>query len=133
MESTRHLRAVILLALTLAILDMAWFTVIRTYLNSFFSSLQGGRPLQLRIIPAVLVYIFLGTGLWAFVLKRKTNSPVHKVWYGALFGLVVYGTYDLTNYATLYDYTLQFCVTDMVWGTVACSIVALVYAETDIL
>jgi uncharacterized membrane protein len=32
--------------------------------------------------------------------------------------LFAYGTYDLTNYATLKPWTLQLAATDMVWGMV---------------
>ena len=35
---------------------------------------------------------------------------------GALFGVIAYGTYDLTNYATLRDWPLKVVVADMLWG-----------------
>lgn len=38
--------------------------------------------------------------------------------YGALFGLFTYATYDLTNYATLRNWTLQLTVVDVAWGTI---------------
>jgi uncharacterized membrane protein len=37
---------------------------------------------------------------------------------GALYGLVTYGTYDLTNLATLRDWTILVTVVDMLWGTI---------------
>ena len=37
---------------------------------------------------------------------------------GALFGLVVYGTYDLTNLATLRGWTVGMAVADALWGCV---------------
>ena len=37
---------------------------------------------------------------------------------GALFGLVTYGTYDLTNLATLRDWPLLLTMVDLVWGTI---------------
>jgi len=37
---------------------------------------------------------------------------------GALFGLVTYATYDLSNLATLRDWPLMVTVVDLVWGTV---------------
>ena len=36
--------------------------------------------------------------------------------YGALFGLCAYGTYDLTNYATLRQWSFGLTMSDMVWG-----------------
>ncbi len=38
--------------------------------------------------------------------------------YGALFGLISYATYDLTNLATIKDWPLIVTIVDMVWGTV---------------
>lgn len=35
---------------------------------------------------------------------------------GALFGVIAYGTYDLTNFATLRDWPLKVVVYDMIWG-----------------
>jgi uncharacterized membrane protein len=37
--------------------------------------------------------------------------------FGALFGLVTYATYDLTNLATLKDWPLALTVVDLIWGT----------------
>ena len=36
---------------------------------------------------------------------------------GAFFGLITYGTYDLTNLATLRDWPLNITIIDLVWGT----------------
>ena len=37
---------------------------------------------------------------------------------GALLGLLAYGTYDMTNLATVKGWSLTVSVVDMVWGTV---------------
>ena len=37
---------------------------------------------------------------------------------GALLGLVAYGTYDLSNYATLQAWPAALTVIDMAWGAV---------------
>ena len=42
----------------------------------------------------------------------------HALVNGALFGFFTYATYDLTNQATLKDWTTQLTVIDMAWGTV---------------
>jgi uncharacterized membrane protein len=39
------------------------------------------------------------------------------LWRGALFGLVTYATYDLTNLATVKDWPVLVTVVDMGWGT----------------
>ena len=45
---------------------------------------------------------------------------------GALFGLVTYGTYDLTNLATLRDWPVLVTVVDLAWGTILTAAVAAV-------
>ena len=45
---------------------------------------------------AVMAYILLVIGLYYFIIKERKNLI-----YAFLFGLFVYGVYDLTNYATL--------------------------------
>ena len=45
------------------------------------------------------------------------TSIFASLWMGALFGLVAYGTYDLTNAATLKGWSLTVTVVDMLWGS----------------
>ena len=46
--------------------------------------------------------------------------------YGALFGLVVYGVYDFTNYSTLRQWPFVLTLADVAWGVVACATAAMV-------
>jgi len=43
---------------------------------------------------------------------------------GALLGLFAYGTYDLTNLATLKGWPVFLSILDMAWGTAATSVSA---------
>ncbi len=72
---------------------------------------------------AFFVYVALGVGITAFVLPRATDV-FSAAATGALFGLVVYGVYDLTNFATLAQYPLTMMFVDMAWGAVATAICA---------
>ena len=44
--------------------------------------------------------------------------------YGALFGWILFGVYDFTNYSTLRNYSLTFAIVDTVWGGVTCALTA---------
>jgi uncharacterized membrane protein len=46
------------------------------------------------------------------------------LWSGLLFGAIAYGTYDLTNFATLRNWTLQITVVDIVYGALVSAIAA---------
>jgi len=75
-----------------------------------------------RIAPnwpaAFAVYILLGAGMALFVIPRAaTVSSAAAL--GALFGLVVYGVYDFTNYSTLRQWPLVLTLADTAWGALA--------------
>jgi uncharacterized membrane protein len=36
---------------------------------------------------------------------------------GAIFGMITYATYDLTNLATLKEWPLSVTIIDIIWGT----------------
>ena len=77
-----------------------------------------------NIPSSIIVWMLIVLGLILFVLPKipKTGPGFEGILWGALFGLVVYGVYDLTNYALLKDWTLSMTIVDMLWGTVACGI-----------
>jgi uncharacterized membrane protein len=64
---------------------------------------------------AVLVYLLLAAGIAFFVVPRA-DSVIGAMASGALFGLVVYGVYDLTNYSTLAAWPVAVTVADILWG-----------------
>jgi uncharacterized membrane protein len=69
-------------------------------------------------------------GLVTFVISPavEKHSWVNAIIFGALFGLITYATYDLTNLATLKDWPLSVTVVDLIWGTVlAASISGITY------
>ena len=44
--------------------------------------------------------------------------------FGALFGLITYATYDLSNLATLKNWPVLVTIVDLVWGTTLAALVA---------
>jgi uncharacterized membrane protein len=67
---------------------------------------------------ALVVYVLLGAGIALFVIPRAPTVPLAAA-YGALFGLVVYGVYDFTNYSTLRQWPLTLTFADVAWGVIA--------------
>jgi uncharacterized membrane protein len=67
---------------------------------------------------ALAVYVLLGAGVALFVIPRASDLGSAAV-YGALFGLVVYGVYDFTNYSTLRQWPLLLTLVDLAWGAAA--------------
>jgi uncharacterized membrane protein len=98
-------------------LDAVWLWARADYHNRFFYAVQQA-PLTVRLLPAAGVYLLLAAALtWIAVLEA--SSVQDALLRGAVVGGVMYGFYDLTNYATLARWTLGMTVTDTVWGTLA--------------
>ena len=81
--------------------------------------------MQLKITPAILFYIIFLVGLIFFVINpNHGNTLVNVFMIGALYGLVTYGTYDLTVYATMNIFSLKLVVADILWGMILSGSVA---------
>ena len=109
------------------ILDGIWLGLV---MKDFYRTQLApiGRIVDGAFVPvwsaAALVYVLLGLGVAVFVVPRA-HSVGQAGAFGALFGLVVYGVYDLTNYSTLKDWPVQLTIADIVWGGVACAVVSI--------
>jgi uncharacterized membrane protein len=105
------------------VLDGIWLGVLmkhfyRTQLAPIARMSDGGLA---PIWPvAALVYVLLAAGIAVFVVPRA-DSVIGATAAGALFGLVVYGVYDLTNYSTLAAWPAAVTVADILWGTTVCA------------
>ncbi len=71
-----------------------------------------------RIGPAALFYLGYVAGVLWFVSVPAIDhgNPVTALIGGALLGLLAYGTYEFTNYATLRDWSPIQVVVDTLWG-----------------
>ena len=81
---------------------------------------------KFRLAPAVAFYALYALGLTIFAVLpglKAGNWTTALIW-GALFGLFAYGTYDLTNYATLKTWGLKITLMDMAWGVVVSGVSA---------
>jgi uncharacterized membrane protein len=78
--------------------------------------------------PAIAFYLLFVVGLVFFVIAPALTkgSWVHALLAGALFGLIAYATYDLTNLATLTDWPLLLTLVDLAWGAVLAASVSVV-------
>jgi uncharacterized membrane protein len=120
--NSETLRQVITVIAVMLTLDVVWLTANSAYHRQVFAELQS-KPLQVRWIPAAFVYVLMIVGVWFFAVAPSTTWT-EAAWRGALIGLVMYGLYDLTNYATLAAYPLHYTLKDMAWGTVLCAATA---------
>lgn len=73
-------------------------------------------------------YLLYVTGLMIMVIwpAHQAQSVSQALIYGAVLGLMAYGTYDLTNLAVAKGFTLKIAAIDMVWGTMLTAAVSAV-------
>jgi len=106
-------------ALVLLVLDVLWIGgLAKSLYQEGIGHLMAEQP---RLGVAALFYALYPAGLLVFVVAPRgvTDSwPVTLV-RAALFGLVAYATYDLTNLATLKGWPVGLAMLDMAWGCVA--------------
>ena len=71
-----------------------------------------------RIGPAVIFYAGYVAGvLWFVSLPAlRAGDPMAALVGGVLLGLMAYGTYEFTNFATLRDWSNQQVIVDTLWG-----------------
>lgn len=75
---------------------------------------------------ALLVYVLIPIGLVLFAAPHDGATWASAIGRAALFGLVLYGVYDLTNFAVLEKWTLRMTLADIAWGTTLCGILGTV-------
>lgn len=96
-------------------IDAFWLGLVAP---KFYRSQIGHLMADKANLPAALIFYFLFIGVLVyFVVAPGLTMPMREVILrGALFGLVTYATYDLTNFATLRDWSVLVTVVDMIWG-----------------
>ncbi len=106
--------------------DLAWlsFAAPRIY-RPAIGPLLADKP-DLR--PAALFYLLYGVGVTAFAIAPglRAGRPAVALGWGALFGLLAYATYDLTNQATLRHWSSRLSLADMSWGAAMTGVAAFV-------
>ncbi len=79
-----------------------------------------------NLTAAAVFYFIYAAGLMvlAIVPAIDIGSLAHALSYGAMVGLVAYGTFDLTSQALFKNWPTKITVLDIIWGIVVSSVVA---------
>jgi len=116
--------AYVTVTIVFVLLDAAWLTVMGPVL--YKPALGDILADKVRLAPAIVFYLLypIGIAIFAVLPALRAGSVGHAAMYGALFGLFAYATYDLTNAATLRQWTTQITLADMAWGAIATGLAA---------
>lgn len=107
-------------------IDAVWLALVaRPFYRRYLDWLMAANP---NWIAALLFYLLFVVGILVFVVIPGVEEGSLKTTLlrAALFGLIAYATYDLTNLATVKDWPLTVTIVDMLWGTALSTAVAYV-------
>jgi uncharacterized membrane protein len=100
------------------LIDMVWLGLVaRTFYRKHLGYIMAPAT---NWVAAVIFYLLFILGILVFVVVPGLQDQSLKTTLlrAALFGLVTYATYDLTNLATVKNWPLLITVVDLAWGTV---------------
>ena len=113
--------------LTMLALDSLWLgSMLKRFYAPRMSHLMAESP---QVAAAGVFYLIYAAGLAVLVVAPAVQNAAgaFKIFLtGALFGLVCYATYDLTNQAVLKSWPLSLTIVDMAWGTVLTGTVSVI-------
>lgn len=98
-------------------LDAVW---LGTMADRLYRPAMGSIMLErFALAPAVAFYLIYIAGVVVFAVAPALQSGrwTTALGYGAMLGLLAYATYDLTNQATLKDWSWTVTIADLCWGT----------------
>ena len=119
---------IMVVAITIIIADYFWLGYIakpmydhlRMVLNPGISKSK----LPYRIIPAILAYIAMVISLSTLSVPNVTTNKgtmeriKSALMWGGMWGLAVYGTYDMTNLAVIQSFPTSTALIDALWGLI---------------
>lgn len=110
---TKYLLTYGAVLVTLLAVDAVWLGLIaRTFYRARIGHLMSD---GFSLAPAAVFYLLFVAGILLLVVV-PASSLGRAFAFGALLGLIAYGTYDLTNQAVLRQWPLSVTLVDMAWG-----------------
>lgn len=112
------------------LIDYLWLGVFmknhyRDSLILFAKKIDGQMVLNYWV--AAFAYLLIVLGLTIFVFPRiSTGNQWEVLLSGIIFGLVVYGAYELTNLSFIKNWPIKIVVLDILWGGIICGITSFI-------
>jgi len=120
----KFVAAYFILAILFLIFDLIWLGyVARDFYVEQLGDLMTDNVNMTAALAFYLLYMF---GVLVFVVAPclVAGGWTRALLMGALFGLVAYGTYDLTNLAVMKGFPATVAYVDMAWGTAVTAVTA---------
>lgn len=112
------------------IMDGIWLGLLMksTYQQMLGSMLRTAETFEVaHMVTTLLVWMFIVSGIWIFVTPLTVyKSNTQTFLYGALFGLILYGVYEGTNFVVVTQWPFSIVVVDILWGMFACGTLSVI-------
>lgn len=102
-------------SLTMLILDFIWLTMFMSKRYKVMIKDIQGEELKVNMVYAAFAYLLMIIGQQVYI-KPLIKSKKDVLIYGGLFGLIVFGVYDLTAGAVIKKWDLNLAIIDILWG-----------------
>lgn len=106
------------------VLDGLWiYFVVRPYYDSQVGEMLRDSP---KWVPAAVFYLAYIAGVVYLAVRPglAASSLAVSVAHGAAIGALAYGTFTLTNYSVLKNWTTGLVWSDIAWGTFLTAVIA---------
>jgi uncharacterized membrane protein len=112
------IKQIILSAIIMLILDLVYLSTLSGFYNTIIKNVQGEK-ISFNIIGAIIAYLCLIYGINYFILNKPKTSLVDAF----ILGIVIYGTYEGTNYAIIKKWSPYAVLIDTLWGGILFTLV----------
>jgi len=109
---------------TILVFDVFWLGLIA---RKFYANQLGTlMTKQVKALPALAFYLLFAVGLVILAVRPNDAATTigHSAFLGAVVGFIAYGTYNMTNYATLRDWPIKMTAVDWPVGTALSALAA---------
>lgn len=110
------------------VIDLIWLKGAQKLHLKTFKSVTGKSEMNVNYIAIILFYLIAPLAFFLFIKNKFPKNEVFK--YGAIMGLILYSTYDLTSkaiYNESYSWTYTFA--DIAWGTFVFGLVSYIISN----
>ncbi|GGG05711.1 membrane protein [Rhizobium wenxiniae] len=113
----RYLVAYFIALIVMVLIDAVWLS---TMADRLYRPVMGDMLApQFTLVPALVFYLIYPAGLVFLAVRPalRQGGLSAAILSGAVLGFTAYGTYDLTNQATLIRWSTALTLADLCWGT----------------
>ena len=118
-----NLKQIILTSLIFIVIDFIYLSSFSNFFNSLVQDIQGTK-IKFNMLGAILCYILLIFGLNYFIIDQKKS-----ILDAFLFGIVIYGVYETTNYALFDKWRLSAVALDTTWGGILYALTTFIWKK----